>query len=67
MTDRAKCGCVPGEFLCPEAVRLWAEVNVYTYRKPGDEKYEQYMAARAAYDEHMTKARKEMRCSSPRS
>lgn len=21
------CGCQPGEFLCPEAVRLWNEVN----------------------------------------
>lgn len=25
--QKLACGCVRGEFLCPEAVALWAEVN----------------------------------------
>lgn len=27
MGKKLACGCVRGEFLCPEAVALWAKVN----------------------------------------
>lgn len=42
------CGCERGEFLCPEAERLWAEYG-RTYRFGTTEECE---AARKAYDTH---------------
>jgi hypothetical protein len=38
------CGCIRGEFLCPEAVRLWGQVN-HIY-----EKCELNLAAWKEYD-----------------
>jgi hypothetical protein len=26
-TETLQCGCIRGQFLCPEAVRLWAAYN----------------------------------------
>ena len=60
MTNRAKCGCAPGEFLCPEAEDLWFRCRMFKAS------YLDYSKARAAYDAHMAKARKEMECSSLR-
>ena len=44
-----KCGCIPGHFLCPEAVRFWDMVNA-TYREHDDIVYE---SAKQAYDKHI--------------
>lgn len=44
-----KCECVPGHFLCPEAVRLWDMVNA-AYREHDDNGYE---SAKQAYDKHI--------------
>ena len=62
------CGCIPGEFLCPEAERLWREGNLAyahwaTKNKvadkagdpPPDELWHQYIDARLKYDEHFEK------------
>lgn len=42
------CGCRRGEFLCPEAVKLWAEKSSCYYAKdfPGEE------LANRRYEEH---------------
>ncbi len=44
-----KCGCVPGHFLCPEAVRLWDMVNV-AYQNHDVIGYE---LAKQAYNKHI--------------
>jgi len=47
------CGCVVGTFLCPEAERLWAEVNAaYRTAMRGAGTWEQYEEARVAYARH---------------
>jgi hypothetical protein len=33
------CGCVPGEYMCPTAVRLWENVNM-AYRTKNWEEYD---------------------------
>lgn len=44
-----KCDCVPGHFLCSEAVRLWDKVNA-AYHEHNDNGYE---LAKQAYDKHI--------------
>lgn len=43
------CTCVPGFFLCPEAVRLWAEHNAAYQRKDWDE----HKKTNDRYNEHI--------------
>ena len=45
----AKCECVPGHFLCLEAVRLWDIVNA-AYHNHDEAVYE---LAKQAYDKHI--------------
>ena len=44
-----QCECVPGHFLCSEAVRLWDKVNA-AYREHNDNGYE---LAKRAYNRHI--------------
>ena len=52
-TKALPCGCIPGFYLCPEAVRLWALVGD-TYeqgRLTGD--WKEYENARENYRKHL--------------
>jgi hypothetical protein len=43
--NKSKCDCIPGEFLCREAVELWADYGrAYNARnwEEMNKKYEQY-------------------------
>lgn len=56
MGEKLACGCVRGEFLCPEAEALWAGVN-RAYRAAAvadysDEAWEKYERAREGYCRH---------------
>lgn len=51
------CGCIRGEFLCPEAVALWAKVSrVWEDEKRGLATREQYQAAVDNYRAHFKEA-----------
>lgn len=51
MNTKLSCGCIPGFFLCPEAVRLWAEVRNLA---PQYERDNKYRAAYQRYDAHVS-------------
>ena len=51
--EELPCGCMIGHFLCPEAERLWAEVNAaYRLVMRGVGTWQQYTEARGAYARH---------------
>jgi hypothetical protein len=47
------CGCIRGEFLCPEAVRLWGQVNhIYEKCELNLAAWKEYDTARWEYSMH---------------
>ena len=53
---RLTCGCIRGQFLCPEAERLWQEVDA-AYRVlsrdfDDEEAYDEYKDRLAEYNQH---------------
>lgn len=60
MRGKAKCGCIDGYVLCPEAERLWrrtGEVNAQI--TAGAAIWADYEKAEAVYNAHMARVRKE--------
>jgi len=47
------CGCISGFFMCPEAVRLWAEVRLYAPITT-EENNKKYKDALYRYDAHVS-------------
>lgn len=60
------CGCRRGEYLCPEAVRLWNEVNrdyELCYNKPtSDYRWDDYDKALEAYNRHFGETKLQIVC-----
>jgi hypothetical protein len=46
------CGCVTGQRLCPEAVRLWMELGSAYARAQSGQGYDGYEAACRDFDAH---------------
>jgi len=59
----APCGCVPGSFLCPQALALWDDAHV-AYRKwgagvgPSQRSWQAYKDAMNKYSAHVDAAQK---------
>jgi len=46
------CGCIPGFFLCQEAIQLWSEVRQLATQYDNDIEY-RYREAYERYDRHI--------------